>query len=403
MSISTKLFIPKKLKIGFQKRRDTFTGKLAYVIYYDERNTLRKVKSWDGWRDHSIETLEIDNDPKTGFLFNKGIQRYSDWGTGRAVVRVYDPRDFEFEISMDNLIGILMHSDITKRDIVEPCVFAWAGPELVLLPTNTEEYQESRKYTDIQSNKISTKSLVPGVQYSYKKSDKVATYIGFYPWYELGKVDGENKGKANHGYDYIVSNKTQLLKGNKHIFKVGNSFEPVSVALLSEAISEPVENISFLIDEFFDTINSQEIVGVKLGEVKLGKTYNRYYKFLDDTTIEEVRKSDFYSFYSTYNVKNDDFYQEKYTLSFENKLLVVPTIYSTTNSYNYRYNSYNTYKTYTQVIIPQFSDVLNNLYPNCDNKLSPNQINTIMKELGYTNNFMFVLKDGTEVQYDFTM
>lgn len=29
------LFIPQKLKIGFQKREGTFTGKLAYIIYYD--------------------------------------------------------------------------------------------------------------------------------------------------------------------------------------------------------------------------------------------------------------------------------------------------------------------------------------------------------------------------------
>lgn len=36
------LFIPEKIKVGYQKRTDTYTNKLAYVIYYDEKNKLRK-------------------------------------------------------------------------------------------------------------------------------------------------------------------------------------------------------------------------------------------------------------------------------------------------------------------------------------------------------------------------
>jgi hypothetical protein len=30
------LFIPKKIKVGFQNRTDTYTGKLGYVIHQDE-------------------------------------------------------------------------------------------------------------------------------------------------------------------------------------------------------------------------------------------------------------------------------------------------------------------------------------------------------------------------------
>ncbi len=32
------VLIPKKCKAGFQKRDDTFSGKLSYIIYYDEKN-----------------------------------------------------------------------------------------------------------------------------------------------------------------------------------------------------------------------------------------------------------------------------------------------------------------------------------------------------------------------------
>ena len=36
------IFIPKTIKVGYQERKDTYTGQLAYIIYYDQRNVLRK-------------------------------------------------------------------------------------------------------------------------------------------------------------------------------------------------------------------------------------------------------------------------------------------------------------------------------------------------------------------------
>ena len=31
------IYIPKKINVGYQEREDTYTGKLAYVIYWDEK------------------------------------------------------------------------------------------------------------------------------------------------------------------------------------------------------------------------------------------------------------------------------------------------------------------------------------------------------------------------------
>jgi hypothetical protein len=77
------LFIPSKIKIGFQKREDTYTKKLAYVIYYDLKNKLRKETSWNSWRDHKIEPLEFENKPISGFVLNKGVG-----GARQSVVNV---------------------------------------------------------------------------------------------------------------------------------------------------------------------------------------------------------------------------------------------------------------------------------------------------------------------------
>lgn len=277
----TKLFIPTKIKVGFQKRSDTFTGQLAYIIYYDEKGVLRKQTSWDGWRDSKIEALEFDNTPQANFVLNKGVQRYGHWGSGRSVVRVHDNRNFEFEISIDNLIGILMHSDVSKRDIVEECIYAWAGKELVLLPVNSEEYKESIKYTAKQSTKVSTKDLKPGIVYAQKKHDKNLTYIGYYPYYE---------------YNYYYSSYStdcQKSKGKKHIFHDGKNFVIPAPTVLSHAITdEVVENYATLVDDFFSSPYSGKILKLSVNPKEIILQENAYYntvptcyKAIDDNHV----------------------------------------------------------------------------------------------------------------------
>jgi hypothetical protein len=249
------LFIPKRLKIGFQERPGTFTGKLAYVIYYDEKNNLRKEKSWNSWCDSNIPSIEIDNDPKTGFIFNKGIQRSSEWfGSGRSVFRVYSPDDFEFEINSDNLINLLMHSDISKREILESCVFAWCGTELILLPVNSVEYQDAIEYTEKQDQVINTKELVKGHTYKAKKQDVDAIYIGYFPYYEWS-------------YNWKTNNVaySSTAKGKKHIFVGNDKFVYLTGKNLSYVVNaEVVDNYADLVDAWHSSENSSAVIDIGL-------------------------------------------------------------------------------------------------------------------------------------------
>ena len=73
--MSTKqLFIPKKLKIGFKDRQDTYTGKLAFLIYYDQKGKLRKEKSWQSWRSAKIDHLVAEMDLMT----LEFVEQYAD-------------------------------------------------------------------------------------------------------------------------------------------------------------------------------------------------------------------------------------------------------------------------------------------------------------------------------------
>ena len=53
--MTSNIFIPKRLKVGFNERSDTYSKKLAYVIYWDDKGKLRKQDSWEHWRDKDIE------------------------------------------------------------------------------------------------------------------------------------------------------------------------------------------------------------------------------------------------------------------------------------------------------------------------------------------------------------
>ena len=144
-------FIPKKIKVGYQERENTYSGKLAYIIYYDEKNKLRKENSWKSWREEEIPPDDFNNELLEGFVLNKKSGDYhGDWFNSRqAYIRVFDPRGFEIEITVNNLLYILENCDCIKgKGLVGRFCYGWYGTELILLPECSEAYRESKKYTE---------------------------------------------------------------------------------------------------------------------------------------------------------------------------------------------------------------------------------------------------------------
>lgn len=237
--MKSNLYIPTKIRIGFQERSDTFTGKLAYVVCFDEKGKLRKETSWNSWCDKEIPFIDLDNKPVNGFMLNKGVQRGGHFGSGRSIIRVHHPDDFEFEISIDNLIGILMNNDVSKRDIQGECVFSWSGKGLILLPTNSIEYEEAIKFTAKQSNLISTKDLKKGFTYSQKKNNFELIYLGYFKFFDnYIKIDRINKQKSF----------------KKHVFfnKQLSTFVTPTTSTLSECISDTMYQEYSTIYSYFE-------------------------------------------------------------------------------------------------------------------------------------------------------
>lgn len=185
--MATNIFIPKKIKVGFQTRTDTYTKKLAYVIYYDQSGKLRKETSWENWRDQKIEPEEYDNEPTAGFVLNKKVGGYQyHYDMRQTYVRVFDPRGFEFEITVPNLLYILENTSAIKGKGLEgEFVYGWDGKELLLIPTSAPEYQEMQKMatTLYSGESIKAKDLILGATYG-TANGTAYVYMGKFDYWE---------------------------------------------------------------------------------------------------------------------------------------------------------------------------------------------------------------------------
>lgn len=177
--MSKTLFIPETIKVGFQKREGTYNGELSYVVYY-EKGMLKKEKSWQSWRDKKIDPRDFPNEPTEGFVLNKKAGGgYGGWNKRNEWIRIYDPRGFELEISVANLLLILENCDCSRGKGLEgKFVYSWNAGELVLLPVNSVDYKESSEFTENKDKTVNKKDLKIGYMYKTKKMEN-CVYLGF--------------------------------------------------------------------------------------------------------------------------------------------------------------------------------------------------------------------------------
>jgi hypothetical protein len=252
-AVSEKMLIPKTIHVGFQDRSDTYSSRLGYVIYTDSKGVKRKEKSWDGWRSKDILPEDHSNVPMSGFVLNRNVggTRYG-WNPRQMKVRVYDPRDFEIEVTIPNLLFILEEANSIKGKGLEgEFVYAWDGTELILLPVTSAEYAKCSEFTDNQSMKISKADMVEGHTYQMKDMTKVM-YLGRHEWSER------------------TSGKRYEPDGLKHVFlnldNPKNKYipQPGYTKLAKKLSAEVATNFADEYEAFKNSLHNSKFVGVEM-------------------------------------------------------------------------------------------------------------------------------------------
>jgi hypothetical protein len=270
------LLIPEKIKVGYKKDQSTYTGNLAYVIYYDHKGVLRKEKSWQGWRTKNLGSHDYNNEPTEGFVLNRGVggtRESYGWNTRNEYIRVYDPRGFEIEISVSNLLFILKEGACSPGKGLEgKFVYAWDGQNLVLLPASSQDYQSCRKYTDLQSKKIAAKELVDGAVYLTKKQETIV-YLGKFDYHFMVEPSHE-WNRIHERYDSLPVNKADAKGFYKlHVFWDGKNFlYKKSVDFLAVRSGDEIaEDYAKLVDKYNKTPHASKVVRLFLKEVPKSK------------------------------------------------------------------------------------------------------------------------------------
>lgn len=133
---------PEKYYVGFQKQRfsreDNFRM-LGFATPNTGDYAFKKRKaSVDGWSEKDLTPLDMDNKPTHGFKIVDAVSRYS---TSNKKFRVEDPRGFELEIDVYNLLEIIEKHTIVQGTIMEPMLWGRFGGDNYLISGNSAEYK----------------------------------------------------------------------------------------------------------------------------------------------------------------------------------------------------------------------------------------------------------------------
>jgi hypothetical protein len=330
------LYIPKRINVGFQERHGTYTGLLAFVIYWDDKGKLRQETSWNSWRHKpeagvgrriynaetgyyssdstqepygdKVKPQAFDNVPTEGFVLNKKVGGHSSgWNHRQTYCRVYDPRGFEFEITMENLLFILQETNsVVGKGLEGEFVYSWDGKHLVLLPACSQDYKISSNFTDLQKKKVTKKDMVAGCAYTDKNQTKLV-YLGRFDHHTYEWVHGDNSydrsyhtinSKKQHVFynlSYIEDDNTRYRRKSDKV-NVYDKYVvyPGFTKLGTRDTETPVDNYAELMEEYSTskygskpTAINGEVIEVTLPEPRNRRNYPESNAVIKDVYIKK--------------------------------------------------------------------------------------------------------------------
>lgn len=210
-------YIPKQIWLVKDPKRED----LCYLTYVsegkgfkDRQNTGRKW-AW-GYRNENAQLSEFtyDNTPVKGLTIEDFVSRYS---TSNKLVRVRDPRGFVVEVSISDLVDLMLESTIVNGVVQEDIVWVSKAPVVV----GSKKYMRYLPKVDKSKNMTTYAKLKVGDIITTPAGTKKLQFLGKKNIKSIAKIQTMSKvnsyAKENkpltepvfHTHDY----------GTKYIFK----------------------------------------------------------------------------------------------------------------------------------------------------------------------------------------
>ncbi len=111
-----------------KKRRESVLAWLGQHYYHSDEEKARKPK----------DTRILPNTPRDGF---RVVDFASRWTTSNKFARIYDPNGFELEISIENLIDIMLYTVVDHGVIRGEMIWGRENGQNRLVPVDSEVYR----------------------------------------------------------------------------------------------------------------------------------------------------------------------------------------------------------------------------------------------------------------------
>lgn len=162
----------------------------------------------------------FDNKPMPGFGIEQRLNRGGSWYGNQDKWKIDDPRGFQLEISGNNLQKIIEYTTIVNGVIQGECIWARLGSDNILVPVNTEIYQNTMVNTERYAKNVSLKDVKIG-DWVVQQNGEEGQYVGLY--YIVGLEYGERKLRM-----FKVSPK------KRYVFRNGDSWSHVASPKIAE-------------------------------------------------------------------------------------------------------------------------------------------------------------------------
>lgn len=136
-------------------RKDVTVAPLAFLTPYEDNAAGKKRQEsvntwvsgsyyWVGDKAEKDETPKdiriVPNIPRSGF---KVVDVAGRWMTANKFARIYDPAGYELEISIDNLVDLMLYSVVDHGVIQEELIWARDGAHNRLIPVSSDLYKNA--------------------------------------------------------------------------------------------------------------------------------------------------------------------------------------------------------------------------------------------------------------------
>jgi hypothetical protein len=215
-----------KLYVTFRRHGNSMPV-AQLVNYIDNKTNLRirdRMDEWARWGSYGkdpLNSLTIDNKPMVGFRISRS-QINDGWYQTPEYIRIEDPRGFEVDITIPNMIMLTNDNALVNGEIMHECIWGRDNAVNVLLPVNSLPYREAVSNTDRQKTHVHVSKLKLGDHVTLKNGQS-GRYMG--KLYSTSEIKDTIR-KGTDGY-YYYSYGSRDWQASIFKYKLGVEDKPI--------------------------------------------------------------------------------------------------------------------------------------------------------------------------------